>query len=297
MIPVGFEDRRVPVDTEAGHIQAWIGGAGPPLLLLHGYPQTRWMWRPLLGELARSRTVVAADLRGYGESGRPTADPAAERYSKRAMAADMAALMDELGIDRCPVIGHDRGARVAHRFALDHPDRTSAVGVLDILPTRTLLRGTDLGFATAYWHWFFLAQGGGLPERMIGADPSGFADELLTRWSAYPDRIPAENREEYLRRFTVGAVAASCADYRAALGPDLEADDADVAAGNRVRMPLLALWGALGAMGRLYDIAESWRAVADDVTGVAVDAGHFVVEEAPGETFTAIEAFLARVGA
>ncbi len=287
----GFTDRRVPVGTAAGTVAAWVGGDGPPLLLLHGYPQCRAMWHLVAPELARERTVVVADLRGYGETDTPAPDETATTHSKREMAADQVALMRELGFATFDVAGHDRGGRVAHRMALDHPDAVRRVAVLDILPTRTLLRGTDLGFATAYWHWYFLAQGGGLPERMIGGDPEWFVREIMRRWSAYPDRIPADLLDEYVRRFTPSAVAASCADYRAAIGPDLEHDDADAAAGRRVEQPLLALWGSRGAMGRMYDVLASWTAVCANATGHAVDSGHFLPEEAPEETTAALAAF------
>jgi haloacetate dehalogenase len=181
---------------------------------------------------------------------------------------------------------------VAHRLAVDWPGAVARVAVLDILPTRTLLRETDLAFATAYWHWFFLLQSGGLPERMIGADPEWFVREILQRWAAEPERIDPVAAAEYVRWFTPGAIAASCADYRAAAGPDLADDDADHAAGRRVTQPLLALWGSRGAMGRMYDVLASWEAVAIDTRGSAVDSGHFLAEEAPGETLAALEAFL-----
>jgi len=290
----GFRDERIEVATAAGTIAAWVGGSGPPLLLLHGYPQTRTMWHAIAPRLAGAWTVVVPDLRGYGESGTPAPSADGATHSKREMAGDQLALMSALGFARFDLVGHDRGARVAHRLALDAPDAVSRVAVLDILPTRTLLRQTDLGFATAYWHWFFLLQPGGLPERMIGADPAWFVGELLARWAAYPERIDPAAAAEYARRFTPSAVAASCADYRAAAGPDLAHDDADAAAGRRVRQPLLALWGARGAMGRMHDVLASWREVADRAHGAAVDAGHFVAEEAPEETLDALEAFLHR---
>lgn len=290
----GFLDARIDVATDAGTIAAWVGGNGPPLLLLHGYPQTRTMWHAVAPRLAETRTVVVPDLRGYGESGAPAPTADGVSHSKRAMAADQLALMSALGFVRFDVVGHDRGARVAHRLALDAPDAVARVAVLDILPTRTLLRRTDLGFATAYWHWFFLLQPGGLPERMIGADPEWFVGEILARWSAYPDRIDPAAAAEYARRFTPAAIAASCADYRAAAGPDLAHDDADAAAGRRVTQPLLALWGAHGAMGRMYDVLASWQEVAERVQGAPVDSGHFLAEEAPDATSTALEDFLAR---
>lgn len=292
----GFRDERIDIPTDAGTIAAWIGGEGPPLLLLHGYPQTRAMWHRLAPQLAAAgRTVIVPDLRGYGQSGSPVPSADGGTHSKREMARDQVALMSALGYARFDVVGHDRGGRVAHRLALDAPDAVARVAVLDILPTRTLLRGTDLGFATAYWHWFFLLQPGGLPERMIGADPEWFVREILDRWAAYPDRIDAVAAAEYVRHFTARTIAASCADYRAAAGPDLAHDDADAAAGRKVTQPLLALWGARGAMGRLYDVLGSWHEVADRARGAAVDAGHFLAEEASEATRAEIEAFLGPV--
>jgi len=290
----GFRDERIAIPTDAGTIAAWIGGGGPPLLLLHGYPQTRMMWHKLARPLAATgRTVVAPDLRGYGESGSPEPSADGATHAKRAMAGDQLALMSALGFSRFDVVGHDRGARVAHRLALDAPEAVARVAVLDILPTRTLLRQTDVAFATAYWHWFFLLQPGGLPERMIGADPAWFVREILDRWSADSSRIDPVAADEYVRRFTPRAIAASCADYRAAAGPDLEHDDADAAAGRKVTQPLLVLWGARGAMGRMYDVLGAWHEVAERARGTAVDAGHFVAEEAPHDTLAALQAFFA----
>ncbi|MFN8109788.1 MAG: alpha/beta hydrolase [Thermoleophilia bacterium] len=288
----GFTDRRIAVDTGAGEVAAWVGGEGPPVLLLHGYPQCRTMWHLVAPRLAETRTVVVADLRGYGDTGSPEPDAAATTHSKRAMAADQVAAMAALGFPRFDVVGHDRGGRVAHRMALDHPDAVRRAAVLDIVPTRTLLRGGDLGFATAYWHWYFLAQGGGLPERMIGGDPEWFVREIMRRWSRYPDRLHPEALAAYVAAFTPRAVAASCADYRAAIGPDLEHDDADADAGRRVTQPLLVLWGAHGAMARLYDVLDTWHPVADRATGRALDSGHFLPEEAPEETLLALREFL-----
>jgi haloacetate dehalogenase len=289
----GFRDERIAIPTDAGTIAAWIGGDGPPLLLLHGYPQTRTMWHKIAPRLVASGwTVVAPDLRGYGESGSPEPSADGATHAKREMARDQVALMSALGFSRFDVIGHDRGGRVAHRLALDASDAVARVAVLDILPTRTLLRQTDLEFATAYWHWFFLLQPGGLPERMIGADPEWFVREILSRWSADPNRIDPGAADEYVRRFTPAAVAASCADYRAAAGPDLAHDDTDAAAGRKVTQPLLALWGAAGAMGRMYDVLASWHDVAERVRGAAIDSGHFLAEEAPTQTLAALEAFL-----
>lgn len=288
----GFAEHRIAVPTPAGRIAALVGGDGPPLLLLHGYPQSRTMWHRVAPALARTRTVVVPDLRGYGRSGAPAPDEEAALYSKRAMAEDQVHVMESLGFTRFHLAGHDRGGRVGHRLALDHPDRVARLAVLDILPTRTLFRGTDQAFATAYWHWFFLIQRGGLPERMIGADPEWFVREILSRWAADAGDLHPDAVADYVASFTPAVIAGSCADYRAAAGIDLEHDDADAVAGNRLRMPVMVLWGARGAMGRMYDLVAAWRNVADDVRGAAVDCGHFLPEERPDETLALLEAFL-----
>jgi haloacetate dehalogenase len=269
-----------------------VGGAGPPLLLLHGYPQTHAMWHRVAPALARRHTVVAPDLRGYGDSDRPPGGGDHAGYAKRTMARDAVALMRGLGHERFAVAGHDRGARVAHRMALDHPGAVTRAAVLDIVPTLTLFDRTDQAFATAYWHWFFLIQPDGLPERMIGADPDGYLDEILRRWWRGPTPLAPEAVAEYRRCWRDPAVVhASCEDYRAAASIDLAHDRED--AGRRLACPLLVLWGRAGAMGRMYDVGALWRDRADDVTAVAVPGGHFVAEEAPEETLAALQRFLA----
>lgn len=285
----GFRRDRMRVgDVEVAYASA---GAGPPLLLLHGYPQTHLMWRDLAPALARRFTVVAADLRGYGESSKPAGDPDHARYATRAMGDDQMGLMRALGFERFAVVGHDRGARVAHRMALDHPAAVERLGVLDIVPTRHLFENVDQAFAAAYYHWFFLIQPDGLPERMIGADPDWFLREILRRWSAIDGAIEEEAVAAYSAAFSdPAAIHASCEDYRAAASIDLEHDRAD--AGRLVECPTLVLWGARGAMGRLYDVGEIWRAYAADVTAATVPAGHFVAEEDPAGTLAVLEAFL-----
>ena len=271
-------------------IHVAVGGAGPPLLLLHGYPQTHVCWHRVAPLLAGSFTVVAADLRGYGDSDKPPGDPAHATYSKRAMAADMVTVMERLGHRRFGVAGHDRGGRVAHRMALDHPGAVAAAAVLDIVPTRTLMESVDRDFATAYYHWFFLIQPGGLPERMIGADPEWFLRETVRRWSGRARPVAEEAIAEYARCFAdPAAIHASCEDYRAAASIDLEHDRAD--ADRRVECPLLVLWGAHAAMHRLHDVIATWRAVAADVRGRPLDCGHFLPEERPAETAQALAGF------
>jgi len=284
----GFEER--VIDVEGTAIALETAGAGPPLLLLHGYPQTRTCWHRVAPALAREFTVVAADLRGYGDSAKPPGDPAHATYSKRAMARDMVGAMARLGHERFAVAGHDRGGRVAHRMALDHPERVERAAVLDIVPTRTLFENVDQGFATAYYHWFFLIQPDGLPEAMIGRDPEWFLRETLRRWSGRAEPLAEEAIAEYARCFRdPAAVHASCEDYRAAATIDLQHDARDD--GRRIACPLLVLWGEHGAMHRLYDVLESWRELADDVRGRPLACGHFLPEERPRETAAALAAF------
>jgi haloacetate dehalogenase len=264
-------------------------GAGPPLLLLHGYPQTRMCWHRVAPALAERFTVVAADLRGYGDSSAPPDGENHAGYSKRAMAGDMVRLMEGLGHPRFALAGHDRGGRVAHRLVRDHPERVTRVAMLDIVPTKTLFDTVDKAVATSYYHWFFLIQEDGLPETMIGRDPEWFLRETVRRWSGGATPVAEEAIREYVRWFTrPGAVHASCEDYRAAASIDLEHDAADAP---RVACPLLALWGERGRIGRIYDILETWRAVADDVRGRATPGGHFVPEEAPRETLRELMGF------
>jgi haloacetate dehalogenase len=287
------------IEVDGVTVHAVVGGSGPPVLLLHGYPQTHAMWHLVAPALARTHTVVAADLRGYGDSSKPRgpvdlADHA--RYGKRAMADDQAGLMHALGFDRFAVVGHDRGARVTHRLCLDHPARVSRAAILDIVPTRHMFGTADRAFGMAYYHWFFLAQPYDLPEHMIGADPEYYIRRKMAQWSGaedVSDVFAPEAFAEYLRCFSDPAtIHASCEDYRAAATIDLEHDDADVAKGRRIHCPLLVLWGTRGFIARQYDPLRVWREYADDVTGAGVDSGHFLPEEAPEETLAALTHFL-----
>ena len=288
----GFGARRVPTTTGT-EIFCRTGGEGPPLLLLHGYPQTHAMWHRVAPALARRFTVVCADLRGYGDSGRPPSDPRHEAYAKRATARDMVEVMAALGHDRFMVAGHDRGGRVVHRMCLDHPDRVAKAAVLDIVPTLTLFRATDMAFAMGYYHWFFLSQPAPLPERMIGADPAFYLHHKLGQWSGGKDRgwVAPEALAEYERCFADPAVIhASCEDYRAAATVDLEHDEAD--SDRRIACPLLVLWGEKGLMHRSFDVLATWREKASGpVTGAAVPCGHFLAEERPEETAEALLGF------
>ena len=284
-----FETRRIA--TSGCEIHLRIGGSGPPLLLLHGYPQTHVMWHKIAPRLAQDFTVVAADLRGYGDSGKPPGGERHEAYAKRAMAQDQVEIMTALGFDRFSVVGHDRGARVTHRMALDHPERVAKAAVLDIAPTKTMFDQTDQAFATAYYHWFFLIQPFDLPERMIGADPDYYLERKIGHWSREGGAFAPEALAEYKRCFgNPETIHASCEDYRAAADIDLEHDSADL--NIRIACPLLVLWGAKGVIERCYDVLPVWRERAEDVRGRALPCGHFLPEEAPEETLGELLAFL-----
>ena len=283
--------RREFIQANGVEIHAVVGGEGPPLLLLHGYPQTHVIWHKIAPALAERFTVVAADLRGYGDSAKPPGGPGHEAYSKREMAADQVAAMQALGFDRFALVGHDRGGRVSHRLALDHPERVERAAVLDIAPTRTVFETVDQTVATVYYHWFFLIQPNGLPERLIGYDPDDFLQRKLIAWGAEEDAFTPEAVAEYKRCFRdPAAVHASCEDYRAAATIDLEHDRADEDA--RIACPLLVLWGERGLVGRRYDVLDVWRDKADDVRGHGIDCGHFLPEEKPAETLAALREFL-----
>jgi haloacetate dehalogenase len=281
------------IDGDGARIHCVVGGSGPPLLMLHGYPQTHAMWHRIAPSLAAERTVVCADLRGYGDSGKPPSGPPHAAYAKRAMAADMVAVMRTLGFDRFDLAGHDRGGRVAHRLCLDHPQAVRRLAVLDISPTRIMFERTDQAFATAYYHWFFLIQPFDLPERLIGADPTYYMARKMKKWSADDTSFFAPRAwAEYERCFRdPAAIHASCEDYRAAASIDLEHDRADL--DRKVACPLLVLWGARGVVHRLFRPVDDWRSVATDVEGHVMPSGHFVAEEAPDETLAHFRSFFA----
>ena len=286
----GFTTRRVR--TTGAEIHCEVGGAGPPLLLLHGYPQTHAMWHRIAPALARSYTVVCADLRGYGDSGKPASDAAHAPYAKRAMAGDMVELMRDLGFARFRLAGHDRGGRVAHRLCVDHPDAVERVAVLDISPTRLMYAKTDRAFATAYYHWFFLIQPFDLPEKLIGADPLYYLRRKTAGWGSAANIFDPRAFAEYARCFVQPeTIHATCEDYRAAASIDLEHDDADAGAGRKVACPLLVLWGDKGVVHRYFDPINDWRTVAVDVRGRALPSGHYLAEEAPDATLRELQEF------
>ena len=280
------------VTTEGTVIHTLRGGSGPPLLLLHGHPQTHVCWHKIAGRLAEEFTVVLTDLRGYGDSGKPADGERHVNYSPRAMARDQVEVMRSLGFDRFAVAGHDRGGRVAHRMALDYPDAISRLAVLDIAPTLTMYERTDKAFATRYVWWFFQIQPFPIPERLIGGDPEFYLREHLGRQNKTPGAITEEAIEEYLRCYRNPAtIHAACEDYRAAADIGLELDAADDAAGRKIAAPLLALWGAKGVVGQLYDVLATWSDKAVDVSGTALDCGHLLPEEAPEATLAALLTF------
>jgi len=286
----GFERERIR--TSGAEINLVRGGEGPSVLLLHGYPQTHAMWNAVAPRLAERFTVVAADLRGYGDSSKPPGREDHATYSKRAMAQDMVEVMQQLGFESFAVVGHDRGGRVAHRLVLDHPDRVTKAALLDIIPTREVFARTDKALATSYYHWYFFIQPYDLPETLIGADPIYYLRKKLGGWGTALDTFAPDALIEYERCFRdPETIHASCEDYRAAASIDLEHDEADFDE-NRIECPLLLLWGANGIMGKLYDVVEVWRPYASDVRGKPIDTGHFLAEERAEETTSELLAFL-----
>lgn len=288
----GFATRRLA----AGDVNlfARIGGSGPPVVIVHGYPQTHVEWRHVAPRLADRRTVVALDLRGYGESDAPPSRDGA-LYTKRVMAADVVAAMGGLGFDRFAYVGHDRGARVGYRLALDHPGRLTRLAVLDIVPTAEMWRGMNAKRAMAVYHWQFLAQPAPLPEAMIGRSPREYIDHTLASWTKTKtlDAFDSDALAHYRALFAdPERIHACCEDYRAGATLDWAHDEDDMAAGRMIETPLLALWGAVGLPAQGESPLDVWRRWAPDAEGDAIDAGHFLPEEAPEATVAALDAFL-----
>ena len=270
------------IQTSGAAIQTVRGGQGPPLLLLHGHPQSHFEWHKIAPELAKEFTVVAADLRGYGDSSKPADGVNHAGYSKRAMAQDQVEVMRHFGFERFAVVGHDRGGRVAHRMMLDHADRVTKAAVIDIVPTYKVYRSVTKEFATAYYHWFFLIQPAPFPETVIGRSLESFVRQGSSTPEAYA---------EYMRAFRdPGTVHAACEDYRAGASIDLEHDEADM--NRKIACPLLVLWAEKGAMHRLFDVLATWRERASDVRGKPLPGGHFLPEELPDQTLAELRMFL-----
>jgi haloacetate dehalogenase len=276
---------RQAVRANGVRLNVWTAGEGPPLLLLHGYPQTGQMWRKLTPHLINQFSVVCPDLRGYGDSDKPR-----DGYDKRTMARDMAELMRALGHQKYMVVGHDRGARVAHRLALDHAQAVTRLAVLDIVPTHTVFKETGKDLAAAYWHWFFF-QVPDLPEIMIANSAEPFLRQMFRALTWRTDAIEEPMVQEYLRAFTLpGTIRAGLEDYRAAAQVDIADDERDLA--RKLGCPLMAIWGEFGKMHTLFDVLETWRAKADDVRGHPLPCGHFIPEEAPDELLSSLLPFL-----
>jgi haloacetate dehalogenase len=288
----GFRSKLLTVD-DGIDIHAVIGGNGPPLLLLHGHPQTHAIWHKVAPALAERYTVVACDLLGYGDSSKPAATGNHGNYAKRTMARDMLRVMGTLGFDRFNVLAHDRGARVAHRLAADYPDAVQRLVLLDIAPTLSMYEQTGEAFARAYWHWFFLIQPAPMPERLIEADPVAYLHEVMGRRSAGLAPFDPRALHEYARCLSLpGAAHGLCEDYRAAAGIDLEHDRADREAGRKLSMPLLVLWGEQGVVHRCFKPLEEWQRIARHVEGKALPCGHYIPEEAPGMLLAQVLPFL-----
>jgi haloacetate dehalogenase len=284
----GFKSAKIK--TSGATINLVSGGSGSPVLLMHGYPQTHVLWHKIAPRLAEKFSIVAADLRGYGDSSKPEGGEKHENYSKRAMALDMVEAMHQLGFERFAVVGHDRGGRVAHRLVLDHQDKVTKVSFFDIVPTYDMFHHVDQAFATSNYHWFFLIQPSPLPETLIGNSAEFF---LRGRFAGLiPNAVTPEAYAEYLRCFKNPAtIHATCEDYRANASIDLENDTADLA--RKITCPVMALWAERGNTGRRFDVIATWQAhAAMKVTGKALPGGHFLPEEAPEQTLAELQAFL-----
>ena len=286
----GFEHRRIA--TSGAEIDLVTGGSGPPLLLLHGYPQTHVMWRKIAPRLAQDFTLVIPDLRGYGDSSKPPSTPDHAAYSKRALALDQVETMAAVGFERFRVAGHDRGARVTHRLLRDHPGRIERAAVHDIVPTLYRFETIDQKAATGSFHWFFLIQPAPFPERMIAAEAEFFLRQMLGL-HRNPNALEPEVFAEYLRCFqNPETIRATCEEYRAGAAIDLDHDRADRA--RKVAMPLLVLWGERSGQGSRYDMLAVWREHAEDVRGHAIASGHFIPEEAPDDAYRGAARILRR---
>ncbi|MBL8287633.1 MAG: alpha/beta hydrolase [Rubrivivax sp.] len=289
----GFAARFIDVGDDV-RIHLRVGGQGAPLLLLHGHPQTHAIWHKVAPALAGRFTLVLADLRGYGDSSKPAGEADHANYSKRTMARDMRRVMRALGHERFDVLAHDRGARVAHRLAIDHAEAVRRLVLLDIAPTLAMYEQAGDAFARAYWHWYFLIQPAPLPERLIEADPAAYVRDMMGRRGAGLAPFDPRALAEYQRAAALpGAAHGTCEDYRAAAGIDLEHDRADREGGVRLTMPLLVLWGRDGVVHRCFKPLDEWHRVAADVRGGPLPCGHYIAEEAPQALLAEVLPFLA----
>lgn len=275
-------------------LAAWSGGSGPPVLLLHGYPQSSYMWRHVIPALLPDHRVIAMDLRGYGSSDAPAPDTGNELYSKREMTKDAAYVLDELGVESAHLVGHDRGARVVHRFCLDNSERVRTAAVFDIIPTLVMYESADRSMAESYFHWFFLTRRGGMPEAMLRSAPNAWIESRF----AGRHRPGFEFGEAAISRYKAafrrpGVIEATCSDYRAAATVDLDHDRADRAAGRRVAAPMLVGWGRHGYVGTNFDVPTVWSSYAERIRPMPLEADHYVAEENPEQVVSALTSFWA----
>ena len=283
-----FSKKKCKVDD--GEIFYQIGGKGPPLLMIHGYPQTHYMWNLVAPKLAEKYTLVLPDLRGYGKSFAPQGHSDHSNYSKRVMGSDLKTLMNKLKFQKFCIIGHDRGGRVAHRMARDNPTDIIGLIILDICPTLDMYEQTNMEFAKAYFHWFFLIQPVGIPETMIGSNPKFWLNNCLNKWSTGHDF--SERQKEYIKYFSKPEnIHGSCEDYRAAATIDLIHDKKDRL--TKLSIPIHTLWGRKGFIGQAYNPIKIWESYTNaTVSGKSIDCGHFIPEEKPKETVEEISNFL-----
>lgn len=280
------------IERNGVSLQCRTGGQGAPLLLLHGHPQTHAMWHRVAPDLAKRFTVVMMDLRGYGDSSRPEADATHAAYSKREMARDAMTVMHSRGFDQFQVLAHDRGARAAHRLAADNPFAVQRMMLLDIAPTLGMYDNTSQGFATAYWHWFFLIQPPPLPEALIESDPVRYLRSVMGKRHAGLAAFDPQALAQYERCIQIpGSARGICEDYRASATIDLDHDRANIAAGKKLAMPVKVLWGKHGAVGKNFDVLALWRERANEVTGQALPSGHYIAEEVPDALLTQVHNF------
>lgn len=288
LFPKEFKNEKILVEEKI-FINVTHGGKGKPLLLIHGYPQTHIMWYKVVEKLSKEYYIICPDLRGYGDSSKPKGDEKHLTYSKKSMAKDMITLMQKLGFDKFFVAGHDRGARVTHRMCLDYPNNILKACVMDITPTYHMFKNTNQAFATGYYHWFFLIQPDFLPETMIGNNPRYYLEEKLKRWSAKGSVFDKKAIDEYVRCFDKDSIHATCEDYRAGASIDMSDDEKD--RNRKISTPLLVLWGEKGFVNRTYDVLNVWKEYALDLSGEALDCGHFLPEEKPKEVSQKLKEF------